>query len=123
MPLNRQLILDDVFAAIIKQGEQAVNPAGACLLRVPGTNLKCAIGHLIPDDQYHVGLEALAPDQITDHFDPKYGIDDGDESEFLWQLQMAHDDSSVNDFVNDFSWCLRDVAHDYDLTTPVQPRG
>lgn len=53
--MNHQETLETVYKHLIKQGKQATYK-GACLYRGPD-NTSCAVGCLIPDDQYDFEME------------------------------------------------------------------
>ena len=44
----------------------AVDDKGDCFYRVPGTNFACAVGCLIPDEQYEEAFDAEAPVPLRD---------------------------------------------------------
>lgn len=97
---QRQEMFDKAVGGVLEQGELSVAPDSGCFyrLRRPGKKtLKCAIGHLIPDSEYHPYLENICAD------DPKIcaiiGADPCSkyDSEFLDQLQRSHDFSNTMD--------------------------
>lgn len=79
---TKQEIFDFVVEKLRAQGCASVNPFGRCLYRGPD-GLKCAIGHMIPDELYRPGWDdygdnasflvvkrmGLAPNQILDFLD------------------------------------------------------
>lgn len=65
------------------------NRSGRCYYRDSSGN-KCAVGCLIPDDKYDIGMEGTdAYDLMTDWFD--WSI--SDTLRFLTRIQKAHDSS------------------------------
>lgn len=89
--MNKQEIFDTVVRALRKQGQPSAVP-GHCLYRSvkEGKVLKCAAGHLIPDEEY----------------DPSW---EGKGSHFVPYLQQA--------FRDDVRWLIRDLqsAHDQEM--------
>lgn len=55
--MNKQQVFDTVVAHLRKQGKQAVNNDSKCVLRAPDGS-KCAVGCLIPDNQYDPSFES-----------------------------------------------------------------
>lgn len=120
MSLNRQLILDDVFAALIKQGQLAMTQDGCCRYRVEGTDLKCAVGRLIPDAAYTPDMEGEQLKSIADSIDPKYGQSpEAADIQFLAEIQAAHDHIEPHDFIFDLRINFNKVANDYNLKAPT----
>jgi hypothetical protein len=131
MSKGMQTVFDTATAAIIKQGKRCVNNSGTCQYRGPD-GLKCAIGHLITDEQmerHHIinsagalsFSRALVEELIPDMNDLEV------TRNFLSELQDAHDLSytissllcSYKGFVADFSERANKVAAKYDLT-PIE---
>ena len=61
--MNAQEIFDTVVTHLYTQGKQADDGMGGCMYRTVG-GLKCAVGCLIPDDQYHPNMEGSTVDNI-----------------------------------------------------------
>jgi hypothetical protein len=53
---NDQQVFDYVVEKLREQGCQSISEGGNCLYRGPN-GLKCAAGHLIPDDKYDERME------------------------------------------------------------------
>lgn len=86
-------IFEKVKTSLLSQAESS-KFNGKCFYRHPFDNLKCAIGHLIPDELYQSTIENCLvkqlPDNILDHilpddFDRETGIS------FLIEIQLIHD--------------------------------
>ena len=105
MALERKLIFEAAYIGLREQGfQRSLNPSfglssyTACAFRGSG-GMKCALGMLIPDEKYSVGLEMANVEDVFAAFDPKYGKVNGDISDdgipddicFLAELQAAHD--------------------------------
>lgn len=129
--LNRQKFLNEAYAAIIAQGKASfiIGGAGILICQYRGPNgLKCAIGHLIPDDGYSTIMEmnrvsnprvlsALGLDNIFE-----------DDIEFLCALQSSHDLATWDDnrrpvgdeeFIEEFKWQIERLSERYDLQVPA----
>lgn len=102
--MTAQEVFDFVVHALREQGVPSIDTSDfRCQYRAmteSGRTLKCAVGHLIPDDLYSPDLESLSPDntvmqrvlarlELTEH------------TELLTDLQRAHDESA---FLYDPNW-------------------
>lgn len=61
--MNAQEIFDTVVTHLYTQGKQAVDGENGCRYRT-ASGLKCAVGCLIPDDQYHPSMEGTPVDLL-----------------------------------------------------------
>jgi hypothetical protein len=52
-----QALFDISINGVIEQGGRSVNNQGSCVYREPYSKRKCAVGHLIPDDEYTPNIE------------------------------------------------------------------
>ena len=116
-----QQIFDKITAHLLKQGEKSVltmfhekHPdQPICRYRSTNKNgdvLKCAVGILIPDAEYHVGLEhksvrnlavvKAAGLKFTDA--DARGICSGSEVDLASALQSVHDNMPVKDWPREF---------------------
>ncbi len=90
--MDRQEIFDTVATHLIAQGEKCEDE-GRCQYRGTG-DLKCAIGILIPNNLYHVGMEESGITYLI-HSYPEVkkllGADDRDTALLLSDLQTVHD--------------------------------
>lgn len=109
MPYTPQEAFDKVCAHIKAQGHPSVS-GGICLYR-NGPD-KCAIGVLIPDDEYSADLECKNAEDIADQVDALQGLD----QTFLRRMQSAHDYADQNHFVFDALTRLRIVALEHNLS-------
>jgi hypothetical protein len=103
--VSKQEVVNFAVREVYKQGRASAGP-NSCLYRGTGGR-KCAIGHLIPDEEYNsemdspfshgigsVGIDAGA--LVEKFFAKKYDISPTSEDietrlEFLNKLQMTHD--------------------------------
>jgi len=132
--MTRQEIFDFVAKKMFAQGEPSYRhdnqnySIGSCAYRIrksDGTVLKCAVGHLIPDDQYDDTIEMLA---ASDPYVMKRLPVEKDDGDFLDALQHAHD-STVLEQVSmrerEVKWTdlfkenLRKLAEEFNLSTKV----
>jgi hypothetical protein len=124
MPSNQE-IFDTVARAILKQGAPSViiDDNDSCSCRYRGVNgAKCAVGHLINDDEYCASMEDMPvlllynknmlPERLRESIN------------ILLRLQAAHDnavdaydpmDSEL--FIYTFIENMCDIAEHYDLNT------
>jgi hypothetical protein len=128
MKMNYQEIFDTVARAILKQGVPSVGfkssgRIDACQYR--GVNgAKCAVGHLITDDEYSRSMEnmnvldmqdrKLLPERLIPFVD------------FLKELQVAHDNpvryegmTESYEFIPEFIKNMRGIAKKYNLNEDV----
>ncbi len=121
--MSEQEIFDTVLQKIREQGKPSIY-CGGCAYRGPD-GLKCAAGHLIPDEDYTkefeegtVGkcfLEETAGNEesflVTNYFNDK-----GYDLNFISELQQAHDlNYKAESFVEHFNASMRKVANKYKL--------
>lgn len=113
--MTAQEIFNTVWAAMIAQGEQS-RDGGACLYRGP-QGLKCAVGHLLTDDEARAvpnGSSVLSlyadgflPERLHPHIDLLIG------------LQRAHDHEAIEDeWLETFKKRARRIANGFNLTVP-----
>lgn len=122
-PMTRQQIFDKAAKHLIRQGDRAWDEGeGRCAYRSP-TNLKCAVGCLIPDVLYHHSMEAKDVADIIKMFPNLENIFSPKDVGFLMGLQAVHDscDSWQGDRkaerVKTFKNALRKFAKQYKLKT------
>lgn len=81
-----QEAFDKVWSWFVVQGKPRAVVNGMCRLRTP-TGAKCAVGVLIPDEQYRDALDRRG---ITDYHESVPALE-GLPLDFLTALQTAHD--------------------------------
>ncbi len=113
---TKQEIFDIAARGVIGQRGFSVREDGTCRYRAHG--MKCAVGHMIPDedydpnfDVYFVSIKDVLEDKrdydevrrggVVDKFHGvlmKHGLSDGSSEslKFLQDLQYAHDNASVS---------------------------
>jgi len=120
--MTPQEIFDKAVDGMLKQGVQSMNECGSCVYR-SSDGLKCAVGHVIPDELYDPGmddqttlLDGTAIEAILRHYDdlPAWMHE---HKVLLTRLQTAHDGplgwvGGPNSLLKKR---LVDVAEDYDL--------
>lgn len=120
---KQQLMFDEAYKAIIKQGRQSTAADGhTCRYRGAGDR-KCAFGVFISDKEYEHAMEGLSARQLI-----FYAVN-GDNfktlsrfeglSEFANDLQRAHDLPTPNDFIIQYKQQMRVLAHRYNLNTNI----
>lgn len=78
-----------------------------CVYRGEG-DMRCAVGCLIPDDQYKDTLEGTSVEGIVDHVAALKGI----SVELLGDMQVTHDDHPLDDW----EYRFEQAATDFELT-------
>lgn len=114
MKNNLQEIFNRAVGGVVAQGKPSVNNYGLCHYRTED-GLKCAVGQLIPDDEYDPEFDIRATTtnyRVVSHIADKLGA----SPEFLLDLQDAHDASHRDhNFVESFIDAANRVARKYDL--------
>lgn len=88
--MNRQEVFDTILAHLRQQGRAATDEVGDCMYRAPG-GLKCAVGVLIPDENYHPELENQSANATIVRDALPFPVTDGDAA-FLSEIQRdLHD--------------------------------
>ena len=110
--LTQQEIFNKAYAGLKAQGfNRAVRDTGPlAICQYRGEDgLKCAIGHLIPDEKYEEGLEGLCASvpEVRDASGTS-GVD----WNFLDDLQVCHDEGNTPE---DMERLLKRFAADYEL--------
>lgn len=111
-----QAVFDYTTRMIIRQGGPSMNDQGRCLYRAP-SGCRCAIGWLIPDDEYDPEMEGKEADDL--------GLNLAADAPFFKSLQMAHDDSAKDaifrgkEFWPAWSARLTTLAGRYHLSSAV----
>jgi hypothetical protein len=98
MPLSAQELFDTVATALLKQGRPSMQTGNrsACMYRGPD-DCKCAIGHLIPDEEYNSEYEFKSIAEVLQNFPiPITSEKIGGHGRLTRALQMAHDDAAFS---------------------------
>lgn len=115
-----------VRGIIGQQCIRSVNKENSCVYR--GKNgLKCAVGHLIPDREYHVEFEGKGVVCMSDNYDSEiktwllnhFPIEMKD---FLRDCQNAHDGMLSNKFdIHSGKWAkeMLEIANNYQIKSPA----
>ena len=90
--MTNQEAFDAVAKHLLTQMKPSVaeNDSQSCLYRGPD-GLKCAIGALIPDDQYRKEFEYQGIDEIAQYVPALEGV----SVHLLLELQLIHDDDDA----------------------------
>jgi hypothetical protein len=116
-----QAAFDKATAAVIAQGKRSIADDGdSCLYRGPN-GTKCAVGHLMSDEQMsRFGIQEdsnpyVFPFALIEELLP--GVNQTDACSFLSQIQRAHDRASTfeSTFVVSFKDAANRVADNYGL--------
>lgn len=122
--MTNQEAFNKVVTGLRAQGKPSVvmdiYGGNMCAYRNPN-GLKCAIGMLIPDEQYTSCFEGgLSLSEVIESVPALQGID----SSLLSLLQRTHDNASdnheVNGFMEDLESGFQRVARIYNLTLPAK---
>lgn len=88
----------------------------SCYFRSPGGE-KCAVGVLIPDEEYNYNFEIRGLDRVIGDCPSLAGL----EFDFLNNLQDCHDDAAMNGLVNfydSFRHRMITLSEDWNLEVP-----
>ena len=117
----RQQQFDAALAGVINQGQFSAAKGidgnylkGECQYRLNGRaddNVRCGVGHLIPDDVYHLDMEGLDVRALNDDF----GLFPESEVDFLDSLQTSHD-QALDEGIDGYKIRMKHVAEIYSLT-------
>jgi len=106
-----QELFNRAYLAIIKQGRPARTESRMCFYRHrDGT--KCAIGHLITDEEYLPEMEGYGVQKLYDR-----GL--RPHLDLLHDLQQAHDQSSPDNFIPEFKQRMASIARRHNLDVPA----
>ena len=107
--MKLQTWFDTAARGLLAQGQRS-RKLGFCAYR-GDDGKKCAIGFLIPDDRYEVGMELDGSVRINERVRRVLDITSERESAFLNHLQVIHD----VDHPNKWRGALMQLAKDYEL--------
>lgn len=111
--MTNQTAFNRAVRALRLQGKQSIDRGGICLYRGPD-DLKCAIGHLIPDRVYSVGMENWNPFNLCEEFSYLRRLFRDCDLTFLSELQVIHDQTMPEGWEEKWE-CL---AFRWNLTMP-----
>lgn len=119
---NNQEAFDKIWAGIKAQGEPS-EVRHKCFYRGPGA-LKCAIGQLIPDEEYNPEFDSSRWDEGLGGVIKAVSSLQKYDKNFLVAMQRIHDDSSAScrrsgdDFISFWKCNMQQYAKDNELTCP-----
>jgi hypothetical protein len=116
--MTAQEMFDTVARHLLKQNERSINDSRRCMYRGP-RGLKCAVGVLIPDENYSKDFEGMLVS--TPSIRNAAGIPD-DLLDLAHTLQSVHDNALSHGFngeENIFTMGLLYVANTFKLSTAV----
>ena len=111
--MTDQEIFDHVASHLFTQGERAMSGIGCAYRGQNGT--KCAVGCLIPDENYHPRMEKLPVGYREVYSRLPFQVDDQTLA-LLRRLQTVHDARFPWVSTETMRQCLTEVAKDFDLT-------
>jgi len=111
---SKQDIFDFVSRKIIEQGGPCVDEYASCYYRHDGR--KCAMGWLIPDNEYIPDMEQNNIDDILKIFYPNVEVPN---IKFISELQAVHDRCAVYDFSKTWPFSMKVVAINHGLNYDV----
>jgi hypothetical protein len=117
-----QELFDRAVKGILQQGKPSRASAN-CLYRGP-EGAKCAVGHLISDEQ--IKTFKIKEGDAADGFHPDLyatlmpGVYVPTAKSFLLSLQMVHDGSNRSNFLEVFNQRAIAFAKEWNLTPPLQ---
>ena len=99
--MTNQEAFDKVYEHLLSQYKVSIGKDGMCMYRQGG--LKCAIGCLIPDELYSPDMESQAASDVARQLPLFDGLNRG----LLDDLQVIHDDASVENWKTELYLCAR----------------
>lgn len=105
------------------QGAQSLQPGRGCLYRHPDGVRRCAVGVLIPDEQYQSSLEDNTVEMIYEKVPALHSIN----LRMLSMMQDAHDSRRMVGSRTTISWAhfmeeeYKEIAQEFGLTVPPHP--
>ena len=111
--MTKQEIFDKVAVHLVAQNERSWD-YNTCLYRGPN-GLKCAVGCLIPDNEYTPEMETKSAQFVLPMLSDKTLSNSFELEEMLSNLQRLHDGWTPEHWPQK----LRDIAKEYGLTCPV----
>ncbi len=100
---ERDKLFCHIADAMLRQGRQSVDDNGMCVYRGPG-GLRCAVGHLIADEEYSLAMEGLSVEALAKRSLPPKRLMPYES--MLCRLQNIHDLYDVDTF----GWMLEKLA-------------
>ena len=110
--LTEQELFNKVFTHLLTQKEQSMDSKGLCLYRGP-KGLKCAIGVLIPDNEYKKTVESLSVIDLNHEVQLACGLDESN-IDLAQELQAIHDGDSPSQW----RYSLETLAKNWALKMP-----
>lgn len=103
-PASVKSLVNESIKLVLEQNERSVNVQGNCMYRGPN-GLKCAIGHLIPDELYSPEMEGMSARMVIE------GVLEipltKEQGNLFNALQRSHDFAKNADFNESFNCNLR----------------
>jgi hypothetical protein len=125
--MDKQEIFDHVWNELHKQKIPARDLKGLCKYRVvhneSGVMLKCAAGHLIPDELYNKNMEGRGITELVKaSIDFPYNFPEyfKDNLGLISDLQVAHDEI-MSDSIAFWHEEMIGIAREHDLKVPEVP--
>ena len=116
--MNKQQTFDKVCRAVLRQGEPSRSDY-RCMYRGP-RGLKCAVGHLIEDDEYKKSWDRASPAGVHQLEDLRSLMESkGHDIDLLRSLQIAHDTVYFGRFLGVFHDTAFRIAIRFGLKTTV----
>ena len=127
--LNRQLIIDTIYPLLEEQGCSSMDPRGQYCQYRGVDNRKCAVGFLIPDENYSEEMDrsnlTAANEKIREAISTEYGEVDLEQGDaiFLNDVQSyMHDSLPEGDrskFLSELELNTREICERYGLNDPT----
>jgi hypothetical protein len=116
--MNNQQVFDNALFGIRNQGyKQSVTPDGdSCAYRGKG-DLKCGVGHSIPDELYKPAMECKTSGNLLSEHPEIQDLFRHVDRQLLSQIQWAHDKYLEQGFENcRYEAEMKCIADNYTLT-------
>ena len=114
--MNNQEAFNKAVLGVVAQGGPSLMAPhlGACCAYRAENGRKCAVGHLIEDDDYTPYFEGRPASLVRDTLKSLKGVD----ASLLNALQSAHDRMLADEHLDGFIADAKDIASKYNLTFP-----
>jgi len=107
MTMSVREIFNKVEKHLLKQNAKSMNDSQSCRYRTYD-GLSCAVGCLMTDDMYDSSFEgeSVQADEVEEALTPIVGVNEEKREiklGLLYQLQLVHDDSPVENWEHDLA--------------------
>lgn len=107
------------YDCIVEQGEASVSSTGVCLYRGP-EDKKCAVGHMIADEDFNEEFNSDSISSIINYFDlNEFDKEVKRKVNFLTALQDIHDNCwylKGEEFISEYKKNMKELKQEYAIS-------